>query len=31
MKKGDKDYQRLLHIVEYCEKLAAIHAHMRDD
>lgn len=24
MKKGDKDYQRLLHIVKYCEKLRVI-------
>lgn len=31
MKKGDKDYQRLIHIVEYCEKLAAIYAQMRGD
>lgn len=31
MKKGDKDYQRLLHIVEYCEKLATIYTQMRGD
>ena len=30
MKKGDKDYQRLLHIVKYCEKLTAIHARMHN-
>ena len=29
MKKGDKDYQRLMHIVKYCEKLSAIHSEMR--
>ena len=28
MKKGDKDYQRLVHIVKYCEKLRAIHGKM---
>ena len=24
MKKGDKDYQRLIHIIKYCEKLKAV-------
>lgn len=28
MKKGDKDYQRLIHIVKYCEKLSAIYTQM---
>ena len=28
MKKGDKDYQRLVHIVKYCEKLSVIHGKM---
>ena len=30
MKKGDKDCQRLIHIVEYCEKLIAVGVSMKN-
>ena len=31
MKKGDKDYQRLTHIVKYCEKLEAVGRSMENE
>lgn len=31
MKKGDKDYQRLIHIIKYCEKLKAVGRSMNGD
>ena len=31
MKKGDKDYQRLIHIVKYCEKINAVRLSMDNE